>query len=166
MKTKAFIITAFAIIIIISYGNSAANNTSQPASKTLDKIIGTWIPIALDFSLQGKTEPSGKWVYNTKQNDEAIKKSGLDEDFANFTFKANGTGYLGASQTKENTFKWKKIANGKVIIDNREVKNTVVERIEEFYLDAKGQLIFHHSEKQFIMGKSIIQNSFELYKRK
>jgi hypothetical protein len=95
-----------------------------------------------------------------------MPKAGLDKDFANFTFKANGTGYLGTSQPKENTFKWKRIANEKVIMDNGEVKNTTGENIEEFYVDVKGQLIFHHSEKQFIMGKNIIQNSFELYKRK
>jgi hypothetical protein len=172
MKITMLILTAITAITIAACNNSPAidtiNSTAIVAITTdaTDKIIGTWIPIAFDFNLEGKTEPSGNWKYHDKNDEATVKKAGMEMDFGNFTFKINGTGYLGKAETTDNTFKWKKMSNGKVTIDDGEIKNTKTENIEEFYVDAKDQLIFHHSEKQFIMGKNTIQNSFELYKRK
>jgi hypothetical protein len=173
MKKITLILTTIASIAIVACSSSTANNNSinNNNNQTAEadraaSILGIWTPIALDFNLDGKTEPSGQWKYNTKEDEALVKQAGLEMDYGNFTFKANGIGYLGAKETVDNTFKWKKMANGRFTIDDGEVKNTTAENIEEFYLDAKGQLIFHHTEKPKIMGKDVVQNSFELYKRK
>jgi hypothetical protein len=172
MKKITIVLCAFALVTIIACSNSNANNnTSNKDNVDADataSIIGTWIPIALDFNLEGKTTPSGNWLYTSKQDSINIKEAGLTVEDGNFTFKANGTGYMGKQEPTDGdgAFKWKKLPGGKACIDDGEVRNTNAENVEIFYIDAKGQLIHHTSVKQVLMGKATLQNSFELYKRK
>ena len=164
------------MLTIMACTNSAAEkntNITVAASEveTAGSIVGSWTPMGFDFNLDGKTEPSGKWItQDDKKRAEDIKATGLPADVADFTFKANGKGYISAKDTKETEFAYTKMANGKYVtkgtVDDDEPKNTNAENIEEFYLDKEGRLIFHHTSKPKLMGKYVIQNSFELYKKK
>ncbi len=176
MKKTILTLTVLALITSIACNNSTTNdNNSTNTNASIEAevangIVGSWTPVGLDFNLEGKTEPSGKWVTeDPKKRADNIKKAGLTADYADFTFKANGKGFLGGKETNDNLFTYKKLANGKYVFNTEageEPKNTRADNIEQLYLDKKGQLIFHHSEKQFIMGKDVVQNTFELYKRK
>jgi hypothetical protein len=168
------------LIIIACNNNTSSNNTNSKATNkniselptnAASSIVGSWTPIALDFNLDSIAEPSGKWIIqDVKEREAEIKAAGLTMDYGDFTFNANGTGFIGGAATKDNEFTYKQIANNRYEMKanegDDEPKNTNAENVETFYLDAKGQLIFQHSEKQLIMGKNVIQNSFELYKRK
>jgi hypothetical protein len=178
-KRISAILLFFIIIIGACRNTEAKQNAVKINENTLAKdidfdaaksIVGTWTVVAFDFNLDGKTEPSGNWKYNTQKELDDAKKAGLDADNGNFTFKANGKGYIGKKDIEEMAFTYKKLANGKYVtkglVDDNEPKNTNAENVELFYLDAKGQLIYYHSSKPLILGKYVIQNSFELYKRK
>jgi hypothetical protein len=173
MKKIELIIAAFLAVAIIACGNSTESKVNAAAvaevvDETKGSIIGTWIPIGMDYNLEGVTKPSGKWHYTDEKDLQALKEAGLTVEDTNLTFKANGTGYMGKKEPTDGdgAFKWKKLPNGKVFVDDGEIKNTNAENIDVFYLDTKGQLIHHTSSKPLLMGKEAIQNSFELYKRK
>jgi hypothetical protein len=67
-------------------------------------------------------------------------------------------------------FTYSTMPNGKYTIkantDDNEPKNTNAENVEELYFDASNQFIYHHTGKPMLMGKYVIQHSFELLKRK
>jgi hypothetical protein len=172
MKKIILILTCITLIAIVACSNNTADkneeNNGKENADLSASIVGTWIPIGLDFNVEGKTTPSGNWHYTNKQDSINIKNAGLSVEDGNLNFKANGTGFMGKEEPKDGdgAFKWKKLPGGKACYDNGEVTNTNAENIEIFYLDSKGQLIHHTSTKPLLMGKLTLQNSFELYKRK
>ncbi len=173
MKKLKIVFSCITLIALIACGNNTVEKNSTKETTEIDKggnIVGTWTPIALDFRLDSITEPTGKWVYNTKEMIDAVKEAGISVDAGNFTFKANGKGYFGAKEEADNQFTYKKLGNGKYeikgMIDDEDPKNTTATNIEKFYLDANGQMIKHSSSLPLLLGKHVIQNSFELYKKK
>jgi hypothetical protein len=184
IKFSNNILTTFSVCLVFAFSacsNDSSNNKSQNtaskdskntviANSSASDLVGTWRPIGLDVNLDGKTEPSGKWeIQDPKVRAQEIKDAGLTEDYGDFTFRADGTGFVGGTVSNNNTFTYKKMANGRYEMkgdkEDNEPKNTNAENIEELYLDKTGQLIFHHTTKQTLLGKSVIQNSFELYKK-
>jgi hypothetical protein len=169
MKTIKISFTILAIAVTMACAN---NQSDAPKSSTMPtkNIVGTWQIIASDFRLDSIAEPTGKWIYVTEKDKEALRNVGMNEDDANFTFLADGTGYVGNTKTEEMAFTYNKLPNDrysiKASIDDGETNNTNEENIEEFYTDNKGQLIYHHTSKPMLMGKYVIQHTFELLKRK
>ncbi len=173
MKKIKIILSAIIIVAAIACSNGTAEkkDTLTTAANDVEAkggIVGTWIPIGLDFNLDGKTTPSGDWHFNTKQDSLNVKEAGLTFEDGNFNFKTNGTAYMGKAEPKESDafFKYKKISAGKWCIDDTDERNTNPKNIDVFYIDANDRLIHHTSTEPTLLGKKTLQNNFELYKRK
>jgi hypothetical protein len=167
MKKITTLFSLAAVIIFIACNNSdAAKNNKEAANISTEQeadagksIVGTWIPIGVDFNMDGKTTPSGNWKYYGKVEEDAIKEAGLTPEAGYFTFKANGTGFMGKAEPKDGdgVFKYKKLAMGKWCMADTEEINTNAKNIALWYLDAKGQLIHHTSSEPTLLGKKEIQ---------
>ena len=160
------------MLTLLACGNNTTekNTTSSAGANEVNgggAIVGTWTPIAIDFSIDGKDTPSGNWRYNTKQDSLNVKEAGYTFEDGNYNFKANGTVYRGKTEPTdpELILKYKKMAEGKWCYADAIEQNTTAKNVDVFYMDAKRQLIHHTSKVTTILGKETLNNSFELYKR-
>jgi hypothetical protein len=99
MKKITITFASLAMLIASAGGNNASTATPQSAANSSNKIVGTWQIVAYDFRLDSIAEPTGKWVYATEKDKEAVKQMGMDPEANNLNFNADGSGYIGPKNT-------------------------------------------------------------------